>query len=208
MILLQKLVQITEGIEGLSGVHEGIKKFVVAEGAAETSAAAGQLAAELAITAAVTATVRASMSLLRLGLAVSGQSWKWEALSWAVGAGSGLSAGALLDLDGDGIETVGLSANIYFDHDADGVLTKTGWVGKDDALLVWDRNANGRIDTGAELFGDFTALPNGALAPNGFAALAALDANSDGMLDARDPAFAELRLWCDACQVDRAPAMN
>ena len=114
----------------------------------------------------------------------------------------------LLDLDGDGVETVGLSANIYFDHDADGVLTKTGWVGKDDALLVWDRNANGRIDTGAELFGDFTALPNGALAPNGFAALAALDANSDGMLDARDPAFAELRLWRDACQVDRAPAMN
>lgn len=106
----------------------------------------------------------------------------------------------LLDLDGDGLETVGLAANIYFDHDADGVLAKTGWVGKDDALLVWDRNANGRIDTGAELFGDFTPLPNGTLAPNGFAALAALDANGDGMLDARDPAFAELRLWRDASQ--------
>ena len=85
----------------------------------------------------------------------------------------------ILDLDGDGLETVGLNANIYFDHDGDGVLTKTGWVGKDDALLVWDRNANGRIDTGAELFGDFTPLPNGTLAPNGFAALAALDSNGD-----------------------------
>ena len=107
----------------------------------------------------------------------------------------------LLDLDGDGLETVGLNAsNIHFDHDGDGVLTKTGWAGRDDALLVWDRNTNGRIDTGAELFGDFTPLPNGTLAPNGFAALAALDANNDGILDASDPAFAELKLWRDTSQ--------
>ncbi|MFM5727816.1 calcium-binding protein [Aeromonas veronii] len=106
----------------------------------------------------------------------------------------------ILDLDGDGLETVGLAANVYFDHDGDGVLTKTGWAGKDDALLVWDRNANGTIDTGAELFGDFTPQPNGTLAPNGFAALAALDANGDGILDASDPAFAELRLWRDVSQ--------
>jgi hypothetical protein len=106
----------------------------------------------------------------------------------------------LLDLDGNGLETVGLAANIYFDHDGDGVLTKTGWVGPNDALLVWDRNANGSIDTGAELFGDFTPLPNGTLAPNGFAALAALDANGDGVIDASDPAFAELKLWRDTSQ--------
>lgn len=106
----------------------------------------------------------------------------------------------ILDLDGDGLETVGLASNVYFDHDGDGVLTKTGWSGKDDALLVWDRNANGTIDTGAELFGDFTVLPNGTLAPNGFAALAALDSNGDGIIDASDPAFAELKLWRDASQ--------
>ena len=106
----------------------------------------------------------------------------------------------ILDLDGNGLETVGLAANIYFDHDGDGVLTKTGWSGQTDALLVWDRNANGRIDTGAELFGDFTPLPNGTLAPNGFAALAALDGNGDGIIDAADPAFAELKLWRDADQ--------
>ncbi len=106
----------------------------------------------------------------------------------------------ILDLDGDGLETVGLTSNAYFDHDGDGVLTRTGWAGKDDALLVWDRNTNGAIDTGAELFGDFTPLPNGTLAPNGFAALAALDANGDGILDASDPAFAELKLWRDTSQ--------
>ncbi len=106
----------------------------------------------------------------------------------------------ILDLDGDRLETVGLASNVYFDHDGDGVLTRTGGAGKDDALLVWDRNANGSIDTGAELFGDFTPLPNGTLAPNGFAALAALDANGDGILDASDPAFAELKLWRDTSQ--------
>ncbi|MDP2169984.1 MAG: hypothetical protein Q8J96_06130 [Rhodocyclaceae bacterium] len=106
----------------------------------------------------------------------------------------------ILDLNNNGLETVGLAANIHFDHDGDGVLTKTGWAGKDDALLVWDRNANGTIDTGAELFGDFTVLPNGTLAPNGYAALAALDSNNDGLLDASDPAFAELKLWRDTDQ--------
>jgi hypothetical protein len=109
----------------------------------------------------------------------------------------------ILDLDGNGLETVGLAANIHFDFDADGVLTRTGWAGANDALLVWDRNGNGAIDTGAELFGDFTPLhgaPEGTLAPNGFAALAALDANGDGILDASDPAFAELKLWRDASQ--------
>ena len=106
----------------------------------------------------------------------------------------------ILDLDGDGLETVGLASNVYFDHDGDGVLTKTGWAGANDALLVWDRNGNGTIDTGAELFGDFTPLPNGTLAPNGFAALAALDSNGDGIIDASDPAFAELKLWRDADQ--------
>ncbi len=64
----------------------------------------------------------------------------------------------LLDLDGNGLETVGLASNVYFDHDGDGVLTKTGWAGKNDALLVWDRNANGSIDTGAELMTDFGGL--------------------------------------------------
>ena len=106
----------------------------------------------------------------------------------------------ILDLDGDGLETVGLAGNVYFDHDGDGVLTQTGWAGVNDALLVWDRNGNGAIDTGAELFGDFTPMPNGTLAPNGFAALAALDSNGDGVIDASDPAFHELKLWRDTSQ--------
>ena len=59
-----------------------------------------------------------------------------------------------IDLDGDGIETVGISATgnaILFDHDANGVKTGTGWVAADDAWLVLDRDGNGSIDSGREL---------------------------------------------------------
>ena len=86
-----------------------------------------------------------------------------------------------LDLDGDGIETVGINTNnpILFDHDGDGVKTATGWIGSDDGLLVLDRNNNGTIDNGKELFGDNTVMSNGQTAADGFAALADLDSNAD-----------------------------
>ncbi len=57
--------------------------------------------------------------------------------------------------------------------------------------IALDRDGNGRIDSGAELFGDATG------AANGFVALAELDANHDGRLDRDDPAFASLLLWAD-----------
>jgi hypothetical protein len=61
--------------------------------------------------------------------------------------------------------------------------------------LALDRNGNGRIDGAAELFGSDTVLADGTHAPNGFIALAELDANGDGLIDASDPAFASLQLW-------------
>lgn len=84
-----------------------------------------------------------------------------------------------LDLDGDGIETIGINANnnVLFDHDGDGAKHGTGWVSADDAMLVLDRNNNGTIDNGRELFGDNTQLANGRFAADGFAALAELDIN-------------------------------
>ena len=84
-----------------------------------------------------------------------------------------------LDLDGDGIETLGVNADnrVLFDHDGDGAKHGTGWVSSDDAMLVLDRNNNGTIDNGRELFGDNTQLANGRFAADGFAALAELDIN-------------------------------
>lgn len=104
----------------------------------------------------------------------------------------------ILDLDGDGIiRTVGLTSGVNFDHAADGFAERTGWVAPDDGLLVWDRNANGTIDSGRELFGSETLLPNGMKAVNGFEALKAFDANGDGAIDANDPVYAQLRVWVD-----------
>jgi Ca2+-binding RTX toxin-like protein len=108
----------------------------------------------------------------------------------------------VLDLDGDGIETVGTDGGsvILFDHDADGVKTGTGWVKSDDALLVLDLNGNGTIDSGRELFGVDTLKRNGQLATDGFDAIRDLDANNDRKINAADSVFANLRIWRDLNQ--------
>ncbi|WP_292556451.1 calcium-binding protein [Methylobacter sp.] len=105
-----------------------------------------------------------------------------------------------LDLDGDGLETVGIdSANpILFDHDGDGVSNATGWIKPDDGFLVLDRNGNGLIDNGTELFGDSTPLYAGGTAADGFAALAQEDTNGDGLVNAGDANWDNLRVWQDA----------
>ena len=105
----------------------------------------------------------------------------------------------ILDLDGDGVETISWSAaEVYFDHDANGMAERSGWVAPDDALLVWDRDGDGRIRSGQELFGNHTLLADGLPAANGFEALRELDADGNGRIDASDPAWQPLRLWRDA----------
>jgi len=106
------------------------------------------------------------------------------------------------DLDNDGLETVGISATnpILFDHDGDGTKNGTGWVKADDAMLVLDRNGNGSIDSGRELFGDNTIKSNGQTATDGFDALADLDSNHNGVVNNQDAQFANLRLWRDLNQ--------
>ncbi|MBK7656732.1 MAG: hypothetical protein IPJ18_18580 [Betaproteobacteria bacterium] len=112
----------------------------------------------------------------------------------------------VLDLDGDGIEAVGIDPAhpILFDHDGDGVKNATGWIKADDGLVVLDRNGNAVIDSGAELFGDSTILANGLragkLASNGFEALGDLDFNQDGAINSTDAAYTQLRIWQDANQ--------
>jgi len=106
----------------------------------------------------------------------------------------------VLDLDGDGIETTPADGSVLFDHNANGQKTATGWIAPDDGLLVLDRNDNGTIDDGRELFGDNTLKSNGELATNGFDALADLDSNQDGLIDINDTEFANLRIWQDLNQ--------
>ena len=88
-----------------------------------------------------------------------------------------------LDLDWDGVESVSRKDGVYFDLNNDGVKEKTGWVASDDGLLVRDRNNNGEIDNGGELFGDQTRFNDGTIAESGFEALSELDSNGNGKIN-------------------------
>lgn len=59
-------------------------------------------------------------------------------------------------------------------------------------FLAVDKNNNGKVDSGAELFGDINGFDDG------FANLAIHDENKDGVIDAKDPVFEKLVLWKDS----------
>ncbi|WP_425423489.1 calcium-binding protein, partial [Stenoxybacter acetivorans] len=108
----------------------------------------------------------------------------------------------VLDLDGDGIETVGHDKHVgaLFDHNNDGIRTATGWVSADDGILVVDKNKDGIISNGSEIFGDSYRKANGETAVNGYDALAEFDSNQDGKITAEDERFTELKIWRDLNQ--------
>jgi hypothetical protein len=104
----------------------------------------------------------------------------------------------ILDLNGDGVQTLSYTAGVAFDVFAKGTSTTTGWVSSSDGLLVLDRNADGLITDGSELFGTATRLADGSQAPNGYAALRQFDSNGDGDINSQDSIYADLRVWVDA----------
>jgi len=103
----------------------------------------------------------------------------------------------IIDLNNDGIMTTNLKAGVYFDHDGNGLKNGTGWIKLDDGFLVMDRNGNGIIDSGRELFGDSTLLYTGGTAADGFAALAQEDANAGGVVNHPDANWHNLKLLGD-----------
>ncbi|WP_298643859.1 hypothetical protein [uncultured Cardiobacterium sp.] len=103
-----------------------------------------------------------------------------------------------LDLDGDGqVNTLPRRVGVHFDLDNSGFAEQTAWLAPGDGFLVLDRNNNGHIDGGAELFGSETTLNNGKVAENGFEALAEWDSNADGKITAEDAIYHRLRIWQD-----------
>ena len=97
----------------------------------------------------------------------------------------------VLDLDGDGVELVGMEAGVAYDYDGDGAASLTAWAGADDGILARDANGDGKVSNASEfVFGNATTTD--------LEALASLDTDEDGTLDADDSAFAEFGVWRDA----------
>ncbi|EMF8446716.1 hypothetical protein V3049_004859 [Salmonella enterica subsp. enterica serovar Muenchen] len=107
------------------------------------------------------------------------------------------SSPIIIDLDRDGVETISLENGVFFDHDGNKFAESTGWVSPDDGLLVFDRDGNGQIDNGSELFGNNTLQADGTNASNGYNALKEYDDNNDGVLDENDAIWNQLQIWQD-----------
>lgn len=107
--------------------------------------------------------------------------------SWDVGV-----TPIVIDLNGDGVQTVSReNAGGEFDLLGNGQTIKTGWASSEDGMLAIDNNGDGQISDINELFG---GLSQG----DGFAKLSEFDSNGDGVVNAEDDRFAELKIWQDS----------
>ncbi|OOF55208.1 hypothetical protein BKK56_07150 [Rodentibacter genomosp. 2] len=101
----------------------------------------------------------------------------------------------IIDLDHNGIQTLSDSRGVTFDFRGDGNKIQTGWVAPNDGLLVWDKNNDGIINSGEELFGENPKDPS---INDGFEALSLLDSNKDLIFDKNDVMWSKLEIWKDA----------
>lgn len=136
--------------------------------------------------------------------------YQWGCTSDFTDGGQGCCCGAtpvVIDVLGNGIALTDAYTGTRFDLGGDGHFEPVAWTAanSDDAWLVLDRDGNGQVDNGKELFGNFTDQPHATTLRNGFLALAEFDrfdkgGNANGMIDVNDTVFNTLRLWQDGNQ--------
>ncbi|QQS48066.1 MAG: hypothetical protein IPM66_05285 [Acidobacteriota bacterium] len=104
----------------------------------------------------------------------------------------------IIDLKNNGYKLTNAANGVRFDLAANGRPRQWSWTSRDsdDAFLALDRNGDGKIADGKELFGNFTEQPV-TEEPNGFIALAVFDDNRDGWITEEDAVFHVLLLWTD-----------
>ena len=107
----------------------------------------------------------------------------------------------VIDTLGNGFDLTIAEDGVYFDIAGIGRSVRVSWIQRDEAWLTLDRNGNGIIDSGGELFGAATLQP-ASTGRNGFLALAEYDkpekgGNNDGVIDNQDAVFPMLLLWQD-----------
>jgi hypothetical protein len=131
--------------------------------------------------------------------------WVWHACEEEEEDDMGESSSSTpLVLSFDGAEaTIVAGASSAFDLSGTGAAPATDWPAARTPWLAIDRDGDGRIADARELFGSAVTLGSGTQARHGFEALAELDENRDGVVDAADPRFAELLVWADE-NADRA----
>ena len=104
----------------------------------------------------------------------------------------------IFDIGGRPIQMSSASNGLPFQLNEMGSVRRVAWpLEPTNAWLALDRNNDGIINDGSELFGNTTRLLSGQIAANGYVALAEFDQNADGVIDRRDPIFASLRAWVD-----------
>lgn len=110
----------------------------------------------------------------------------------------------VINLEPGPLRLTGIEDPVLFDINADGELETLAWTDPTYpvGLLTLDRNGNGQIDDGKELFGEHTPQPASDI-PNGFAALEFYDrleagGDEDGWISAQDAIFPLLRIWVDS----------
>ncbi|MDQ5986972.1 MAG: hypothetical protein CSYNP_02708 [Syntrophus sp. SKADARSKE-3] len=87
----------------------------------------------------------------------------------------------------DGAATSLTDWTFDFDLNSDGTKEKIPFVNGGSGILVFDKDSNGQVDNGQELFGPSTG--------DGFAELASLDEDKNNWIDENDAAFNQLKVW-------------